>query len=458
LRRFAFNIPLLVRGAKTRGQLYRGFARELWRLVYVPLGAAGLAWLAASLVGRSSELAKQLPDALAPTSTLPRLMTWSGGATAVFALIAAIAAIGLMLSIPEQIRDLWRLHKIGPPLFWDEAGRAASRAYKAEKNFMTGFLKGAVAGAQGLSYEVEALAQWQAELHGRMLFLPLALIAFVVYAAVVIWLSLWPICIGPVCPDPVVHDLVGRLAETQLAVVILLLLIAFALKRVFVDYLADIALYTTADENSAFFATRAAILKEATRRVRFLLRERQYASVAIAGHSLGSVIAYDAINWLHTEAQLEKRAADEFAKLTTFITFGSPLNKVLYFFRTKTKVFETVRRHILQELHGFRLMPNVLTRDPQIEDSSAKPIPDQLYWVNVYSPMDPVSARLVFYSKVHERRRWYLIWGKCHVDYWHDPKFYREVLAALQSRDASEALPASAQGDARAGVDAVRKT
>jgi len=173
VRRFAFNIPLLVRGAKTRGQLYREFARELWRLVYVPLGAAGLAWLAASLVGRSSELAKQLPDALAPT--LPRLMTWSGGATAAVALIAAIAAIGLVLSIPEQIRDLWRLHKNRPPLFWDEAGRAASRAYKAEKNFIAGLMKGAVAGAQGLSYEVEALAQWQAELHARLLFLPLAL-------------------------------------------------------------------------------------------------------------------------------------------------------------------------------------------------------------------------------------------------------------------------------------------
>jgi hypothetical protein len=442
LRRVAFNISLLARRATTRGQLFREFARELWRLVYVPLGAVALAWFAANLVGQSIALAKQLPEALA--QTLPSLMHLSGSVPAAFALIAAIAAIGLGLSIPEQIRDFWRLHKNAPPLTWNEAGRAASRAYHAENNIVTGVLKGAAAGAG-----MDVRSQWQAELRARILFLPLSFVGLLVAVAIVIWLSLpSPICIGPVCPAPVVHDLFGSLWDRHLATVVLLLLGAFVLKRVFVDYIADIALYTTVDENSAFFKTRAAILTEAARRVRFLLRERQYTSVAIAAHSLGSVIAYDVINWLRTEARLSPSNADEFAKLTTLITFGSPLNKVLYFFRTKTKVYETVRQHIIQELQGFRLLPDLLMQDQQIKDSGVTQIPDQLYWLNFYSPMDPISARLTFYGDVQERRRWYLIWGKCHVDYWHDRKFYREVLDALEKgrKKRLEVVPVSTQG------------
>jgi len=447
VRRLAFNIPLVVRRGMDRSHQLLELGRELRRLLYVPLVAFGLVWLAASLVSQSSALAKQILDALAPM--LPSLMTWSGGATAALALVAAIAAIGLGLSIPEQIGDLWELRKNGPPQ--DGVGRAASRAYDAEKNPFTGLLKGAMAGAKSLSDE--ASAQWHAELQARLWFLPLSLLALVVAVALVIWISL-PSPPGAVFPAPVVHNFLSQLLKTELGIVILLLLIAFALKRVFVDYVADIALYTTANENSAFFVTRAALLREATSRVRYLLREEQYASVAIAGHSLGSVIAYDAITLLRTEAQFSRERdvrEDEvalshtvpitdkhFAKLTTLITFGSPLNKVLYFFRTRTKVYETFRRHILQEERGFRLLPDLLARDPIIEASGTTPIHDKVHWVNVFSPMDPISARLVFYRKIVERPRWYRIPGKCHVDYWQDRKFYRDVLIALIHTDASD--------------------
>jgi len=46
------------------------------------------------------------------------------------------------------------------------------------------------------------------------------------------------------------------------------------------------------------------------------------------------------------------------------ITFGSPLNKVLYFFVTKIKIRETLRSFITQQLYGFRQEPEVLRQDP----------------------------------------------------------------------------------------------
>jgi hypothetical protein len=450
LRRFAYNVPLLVRRAKTRRQLCVEFGRELWRVVYVPLAAAGLAVLAYILINQSTELAKKVPAALTPS---PEMTSWSGAVKAVAALVATTAAIALLLSFPEQLRDLLRLRKRKPR---EETSWTAARAFQAGKTPLPGLLKDAMADAQKLWAKIKEYDQWRGEFRARILLVFLTPVALCIAVFVAWWLA----------------GNFFRQVPTELWNVILVLGIAFLLKRAFVDYLADIALYTTADENSEFFKTRTVILKEATHRIRSLLRDPQYASVAIAGHSLGSVIAYDAIKWLRTEAQLPRgnrerdalielgtlaqtlpteqairanllldqlnrglssRTTDgELAKLTTFITFGSPLNKVLYFFRTKVKIYETVRSHIIQTLHGFRLSQDLLTRDPGIVEAPLTAIPDRLYWLNVSSPMDPVSAPLVFYDNVEERRRWYPFWGKCHLDYWHDKKFYREVLNAIR--------------------------
>src|SRR5207302_5259718 len=111
-------------------------------------------------------------------------------------------------------------------------------------------------------------------------------------------------------------------------------------------------------------------------------------------------------------------------------------NKVLYFFRTKVKVYETIRAHIVQELHGFRLLKDLLTRDPTIRDRTSPTVSDNLHWVNVYSLMDPVSGRLVFYNNMLESR--YLF--SRHMSYWHDPKLYREVLTALQAKSPDASL------------------
>lgn len=518
VRRLAFNLPLLIQRAESRAELgskeaqprpvawstsakagqspemsrlqqaqaavagskafWIGveFLREIWRLVYVALVATAVVGTAVGLVSQSSALVKRIPEALGPALHTP--MTSQGTASFALALVAAIAALALALSIPEQIRDLVRLQKV-EPLVFDEIGQAARTAYRSGSNLLSKLLGGAFAGVFEFFRVATAHARWRAEIRTRRWLLPLSIVILAVAASVVTWLSLpSPGCIIGICPKPVVYGLLAPLVKTDLILVLLLLGFAFVLKRMFVDYLGDVALYTTADQNSAFYATRTAIRTEATRRVRHLLRDKQYASVAIAGHSLGSVIGYDAINLLRAEAklppptgvrgafntlerlvaklggsdadeakdlleQLERAVGepiepseashvtiDELARLKTFITFGSPLNKVLYFFRVKINIYETIRSHIVQEIHGYRQMEALLTRDSLIRDLTTE-VHDELRWVNVYSPMDPVSGRLVLYSNVIEHRHWYVLWGKCHMSYWHDPKMYREILNAL---------------------------
>src|SRR5205807_6950048 len=200
----------------------------------------------------------------------------------------------------------------------------------------------------------------------------------------------------------------GRLRQIGLAGGLLLL--AVVIKRGFVDYIADIALYTTADDNSRFFASRRLILDEATRKLRWLLRQPRYTSVALAGHSLGSAIAYDALDRLRFESTLRTPAAggeappltrEEFARLRTFVTFGSPLDKIVYFFRTTLRPYETVRAHIINELHGFRRPADLVASSWRIGDAPPfDPRDAGVRWLNVYSPMDPISARLYSFRDV----------------------------------------------------------
>jgi len=92
-----------------------------------------------------------------------------------------------------------------------------------------------------------------------------------------------------------------------------LFIIGFGTKWFFEEYLADITVYTTTDERSPYYKIRTEILREATRKLRWLLRH--YSSVAVVGHSLGSVIGYDVINRLRVEAEVSDNLAANVDKL-----------------------------------------------------------------------------------------------------------------------------------------------
>ena len=389
LRRFAFNIPLLLRrtvgpaGDQDHSRLL-AFLRDVWRLIYVAFLAWALAVAALALVSKSTALLKHLPDTL--ILPLHRLSTGSGLITTAIALMAAISAVALGWSLPEQLRDFLRLRKLD---LVGEVDRAVPTGHHHETKSQA-FWR---ALSRLLNYRLLAL-KWEHEQVTRLIVLGLSVVGVLFSTLLLVWLCWIPECIAIACPPRSLHEVLSEILTQDALFVVAIVAIAVAMKRVFIDYLADVALYTTPDENSAFFTTRAAILQQATSRIRSLLRDTQYQSIGIAGHSLGSVIGYDAINWLRTEARLpsgggvrgtleavskvvqklipgepeatqdlihrfedaaEARLAPvavtkaDLEKLKLFVTFGSPLNKVLYFFQTRLKSYETVRGHILQE-------------------------------------------------------------------------------------------------------------
>ena len=241
-----------------------------------------------------------------------------------------------------------------------------------------------------------------------------------------------------------------------------LLLFAWT-KGVLVDFIGDITIYVNMDENSEFFKARNAILCEAADKLRWILRQKQYERVFVAGHSLGSVVAHNAINKLLLEADQEGSDSgaltwEKAAKIELLITFGSPLDKVYYFFRTHVPSDQAIRSQILSDRYPFaRRISRESHVDGRVKHTSwvreygdltfvAPPSPLLLYpdqkmvspcfsWLNFWYPTDPVSGHLNFYDparlrneKLHSPLRRF---GRAHLDYWSDPVFYDKILEQI---------------------------
>jgi hypothetical protein len=235
-------------------------------------------------------------------------------------------------------------------------------------------------------------------------------------------------------------------------------LLAYFVRFILVDYVGDVAVYVNANALSSSFKSREQILDECSESLSQILCQRTnsqdprspyvYDRVLIAGHSLGSVIAYDTINELLNRARSSNpNSADDLQpedldKLRGMATFGCPLNKIFYFFRERTQPSQTLRRQIIDLLHGFRIESSLLTYPPTGSAPSGamqfNPDPrwalaegylnSGFHWINAYALADPVSGRLSFYdlqSAQNQKLFWYWKFGLAHLSYWTDDNFYR---------------------------------
>jgi len=222
--------------------------------------------------------------------------------------------------------------------------------------------------------------------------------------------------------------------------------IAWFLKYFLADYVGDVAVYVNVDAKAKNYAVRCAILNGATTAIDRILKDqiRDYENVIVAGHSLGSVIAYDSLNELMNRclpgtgpaiyatpdqivgSQPPRTAIhrDDLARIKGLVTFGSPLDKVYYFFRQNVPESQSVRAQILSLLRSFD------TRSSNNDYGIYKLqhyLPDQLSavtWLNAWSKEDPVSGMLHFYTKVIRQEFDYLIPVYAHLSYWEDLRFY----------------------------------
>ncbi|MFD3003182.1 hypothetical protein ACFS7Z_22660 [Pontibacter toksunensis] len=220
------------------------------------------------------------------------------------------------------------------------------------------------------------------------------------------------------------------------------------------NLLNDVTIYNTTDAKSRFFKIRNCILDGAVQALKYLLEAKKtdddklkftYGQVLVAGHSLGSQVAFDAINRLnHLVNQCEisgyqGNGACSFdpaetpvsERLIGLVTFGSPLDKIAFFFKEQVTREEYVRRQLIRNFHGFK-QRNWLEDKPN--ELEIKPCERRLFeevnWRNYWDRKDYISGSLDYYQGVTNVNCAFPanLLSFTHSDYWNCKNMYGEII------------------------------
>lgn len=181
-----------------------------------------------------------------------------------------------------------------------------------------------------------------------------------------------------------------RLVQIGLLALWLMTLILSRVVRYFlIQYMGDVVAYVSAHTVNRFAEIREDIQKLTGTVAKAIYSARsasggyEYGRIVVVGHSLGSVVAYDVLNAVVRDDLMANGRLRAAERTPMLLTFGSPLNKTAYLFRTQMPAESGLR----EALAG--------TMQPLIDDYAHRP----KRWVNVYSNADWISGRLEFYDK-----------------------------------------------------------
>lgn len=162
------------------------------------------------------------------------------------------------------------------------------------------------------------------------------------------------------------------------------------------NYLGDVVFWTTYEETQTRYEKRRQILAEVRSHLSHLTRHPNCERIVVVAHSLGTAIAVDAIlaeardtRALH-EAALQDAALQDvefheqllnLRKITHVVTYGSPIDKIHYFFERDPGQHRYHR--VVEDLRGD------LGTEPF--GNNGKPL---IHWINFWDRADFVSGAL----------------------------------------------------------------
>jgi len=164
----------------------------------------------------------------------------------------------------------------------------------------------------------------------------------------------------------------------------------------------DLVTYTTSDVRSQNYEIRRRILDGAVEELNLLLKSKRYKQIVVVGHSLGSVIAYDALDRIAHDMNVPGGIqVDAASQIKGLVTLGSPLDKVAFFFTEHMPRKNWIQRAILAHFHNFKRRE--LTIDKPFKDIG-DPFQTKLgaRWLNFYHEKDLISGHLDAYYVADE--------------------------------------------------------
>lgn len=229
--------------------------------------------------------------------------------------------------------------------------------------------------------------------------------------------------------------------RSGLAWVLLVVASAF-IRKVLVQFVGDVAIYVMPYKLDAFNMLRKEIretvYKVANGLYEMTQQQRQqqgkekeeqkalpeYDHIVMVGHSLGSVIVYDVLNWLIREDEAAGKKLDVVRRTPLLLTFGSPLDKTAFIFGLQGKDTTEARESLAASVQ------------PLIQSDEFRPT----HWINVYSPWDIISGKLKFYNlpdapqppgvenEIDPNATTLLI---AHTEYWGNSLIFRRMYDAI---------------------------
>ncbi len=211
-----------------------------------------------------------------------------------------------------------------------------------------------------------------------------------------------------------------------------LYLVTYLVRNLLVQYPGDVAAYVSSYKLDRFSEIRKKIKGAAFDVLDTVYTATDgttpyYDRVGLMGHSLGSVVVYDALNAVINKDRLNDNRDRVMERTKVLVTFGSPLDKTAYIF----SVFATGTTSIREKL--------ATTKQPLIQDYGYR----DFRWVNIYSKRDIVAGSLDYYdcetAKGYSDRRKVQNMEDpnaitplvAHVEYWENEMVFEEFLKGL---------------------------
>ena len=220
--------------------------------------------------------------------------------------------------------------------------------------------------------------------------------------------------------------------------------------RYILNILQDAVIYTESSVRSRFYSIRETILENAIEMIKQLIKDNKYKNIIIVAHSMGTLIAYDALCRINAEAnfnekinekieefnikvknkyknkfnihrnnpekikelnelqkeELKEESKDlvgeaDVSKIKLFVTVAPFLDKSALFFQEWPSKKEYVRSQVIKFRHTFKerdKQSNKSNRYPVIKDLYGDDILKGMRWLNFYHNDDTIGGTLDLYS------------------------------------------------------------